>query len=168
MRARPRNNGLEARISREETKILITTSLGEIPPIITRTSVADRTSHMRIIVQILEDQLINAQISHLTETMKIDLEMDLLATQMGIGGTMEIFQSTQRRVFSQNISYRQLRSDQSTNFAFRRSDNRPPTGFTSYEQKFPQNNNQTSSNVVRFTTTDDTINELSDFCPLSS
>ena len=27
---------------------------------------------------------------------------------------------------------------------------------------FPQDNNQTSSNVVRFTTTDDTIDELSD------
>ena len=76
--------------------------------------------------------------------------------------------STQRREFSQNNSYRQPRSDQPTNFAFRRSDNRPPTGFTSYEQKFPQNNNQTSSNVVRFITTDDTINELSDLGPLSS
>ena len=32
---------------------------------------------------------------------------------------------------------------------------------------FPQSNNQTSSNVVRFTTTDDTINELLDLCPLN-
>ena len=37
------------------------------------------------------------------------------------------------------------------------------TGFTLYEQKFPANKNQTSSNVVQFTTTDDTFSELSDF-----
>ena len=71
-----------------------------------------------------------------------------------------------RRDFSQNNSYRQPRGDQPNNSAFRRSDNRPTTSFTPYEQKFPQNNNQTSSNVVRFTITDDTINELSDLCPL--
>ena len=41
------------------------------------------------------------------------------------------------------------------------------TSFTPYEQKFPQNNNQTASNVVRFTTTDNTINEISDLCPLN-
>ena len=46
--------------------------------------------------------------------------------------------STPRRDFSQNNSYRQT-SDQPNNSAFRRSDNRPPTGLTSYEQKFPQN-----------------------------
>ena len=46
---------------------------------------------MGIIVQIMEDHLINAQICHLTETMETDLEMDLLATEIGIGGTMEIF-----------------------------------------------------------------------------
>ena len=75
--------------------------------------------------------------------------------------------STQRRDFSQNNPYRQPRSDQLNNSAFRRSDNRPTTKFTPYEQKFPQNNNQPSSNVVRFTTTDDTINEISDLCPLN-
>ena len=75
--------------------------------------------------------------------------------------------SIQRRDLSQNNSCHQPRSDQSNNSAFRRSENRPPTVFTPYEQKFPQNNNQTSSDVVRFTTTDDTINELSDLCPLN-
>ena len=73
--------------------------------------------------------------------------------------------SNPRRDFSQNNSYRPPRSEQPNNFAFRRSDNRPTANFTPYEQKFPQKNNQTSSNVVRFTTTDDTINELSDLCP---
>ena len=68
---------------------------------------------------------------------------------------------------SQNNSYRQPRNDQPNNSAFRRSDSRSTTSFTPYEQKFPQNNNQTSSTVVRFTTTDGTINELSNFCPLN-
>ena len=75
--------------------------------------------------------------------------------------------SNPRKDFSQNNSYRQPRNDQPNNSAFRRSDNRPTTSFTPYEQKFPQNNNQTSSNVVRFTTTDETINEISDLCPLN-
>ena len=39
--------------------------------------------------------------------------------------------------------------------------------FATYEQKVPPNNNQTTFNVVRFTTTDDSINELSDLCPLN-
>ena len=75
--------------------------------------------------------------------------------------------STQRRDFLQNNSYRQPRSEQSNNFAFRRSDDRTTTSFTPYERKFPQTNYQTSSNVVRFTLIDDTINELSDLCPLN-
>ena len=75
--------------------------------------------------------------------------------------------SAQRRDFSQNTSYRQPRSDQPNNSAFRWPDNRSGSGVTSYQQKFPQNINQTSSNVVRFTTTDDSINELSDLCPLN-
>ena len=36
-----------------------------------------------------------------------------------------------------------------------------------FEQKFPLDNNQISSNGVRFTTIDDSINELSDLCPLN-
>ena len=75
--------------------------------------------------------------------------------------------STQRRDFSQNNPHRQPRSDQPNNSAFRRSDNRPTTSFTPYEQKIPQSNNHTSSNVVRLTTTNDTINELSELCPLN-
>ena len=74
--------------------------------------------------------------------------------------------STQRRDFSQNNSYRRPGSHQPNNSAFRRSDDRPTTSFAPYEQRFPPNNNQTS-NVVRFTTTDDAINEISDLCPLN-
>ena len=75
--------------------------------------------------------------------------------------------STQRRNYSQYSSYYQPRRDQPNNSAFRRLDNRTTTSFTPYEQRFPQNNNQTASNVVRFTTTDDTNNEISDLCPLN-
>ena len=75
--------------------------------------------------------------------------------------------STQRRDYSQNSSNGQSKSDWPNNSAFRRSDNRPTTSFAPYEQKFPQNNNHTASNVVRFTTTDDTINEISDLCSLN-
>ena len=71
------------------------------------------------------------------------------------------------RKLSQTNSYRQAKSNQPNNSAFRRSDNQLTTGFTPYEQKFSQNNNQTSYNVVRFTTTDDTIEELSDLFPLN-
>ena len=63
-----RNNGLEVRISKEETRTTITMGLGEIPPIITRISLQDQTLPMGIIAQRMEDPLINAQISHLMET----------------------------------------------------------------------------------------------------
>ena len=75
--------------------------------------------------------------------------------------------SNPRRDFSQNNSYRPPKNEQPNNLAFRRPDNRPTANCTPYEQKFPQNNNQALSNVVRFTTTDETINELSDLCPLN-
>ena len=75
--------------------------------------------------------------------------------------------STQKRDFPQNISYRQSGSGQPYNSTFRRSDNRPKTGFTTYEQKFRRNKNQTSSIMVRFITTDDPFDELSDLCPLN-
>ena len=80
-----RNNGLEVRISKEETTTIITMSLGEIPPIITRTSLRDQTSHMGIIAQTMGDPLINAEINHLIQTMETDLEMDPSITRMGTG-----------------------------------------------------------------------------------
>ena len=69
--------------------------------------------------------------------------------------------STQRSDCSQNNLNCQSGSDWPNNSAFRRSDNRPATSFAPCEQKFPQNNNQTAPNV------DDTINEISDLCPLN-
>ena len=107
--------------------------------------------------------MINAQINHSIETMGIDLEMSLSIIRTETGETMEAFLVPHRlrgENFFQNVSYRQPRNDQPNNSAFRRSDNRPTTNFAPYEQNFPQKNNQTSSNVVRFTTTDETINEI--------
>ena len=86
-----RNNGLEVRISKEETTTIVTMGLRETPPISIRISLQDQTSHMGIIAQTIEDHSINAQISHLIETMETDVEMDLLTTRMGSGETMEIF-----------------------------------------------------------------------------
>ena len=75
--------------------------------------------------------------------------------------------SGQRRDLSQGNSFRRPQPFQPRNSPFRRSDANPITSSSSYEQKFPQSNNQTSTNVVRFTTTDDCINVLSDLCPLN-
>ena len=121
-------------------------------------------------IRAMDDHMINAQISHLIEAMKIDPEMDLSTIRMGIGekmGTPLVLHRIKGETSHKIIPYRQPRSDHPKNSAFRRFDNRPTTGFTAYEQKFPQNNDQTSSNVVRFTTSDDTVNELSDVCPLN-
>ena len=86
-----RNNGLEAKISKEETRTTTTMDSGEIPPLPTRVSLQGPTSHMRTITRTTEDHMINAQISHSIEMTEIDLEMNLLTTRMGTGETMEIF-----------------------------------------------------------------------------
>ena len=75
--------------------------------------------------------------------------------------------SGQRRDFSQGNSFRRPQLFQSRNSPFIRSDGNPAPSSSTYEQKFPQSNNQTSTNVVRFTTADDCINAPSDLCPLN-
>ena len=162
------NNGPEAKIFKDETRTLAMIDSGEVHLITTKISLQDPTLHIETTVRTIDDHLINAQISHLIETMETDPDMNLSTTRMGTGGTMETFLVLHQiqEETSQNNSYRPPRNEQSNNLAFRRSDNRPTANFTPYEQKYPQNN-QTSSNVVRFTTTDDTINELSDLCPLN-
>ena len=45
----------------------------------------------------MEDRMINAKISHLPETMEIDLETDLSTTRMGTCETMEFFLVLRRR-----------------------------------------------------------------------
>ena len=98
------------------------------------------------------------------------MEIDLSTIMMETVEKMEGFPILHRfkgETFHKKFSYRQQRRDQSNNSAFRRSDNQPTTGFTLYEQKIPQKKNQTSSNMFRLTTTDETINELSDLYPIN-
>ena len=54
------SNGLEAKISTEETRITIMTELHEIFPHLIKFSLQGRTSHIRTIVLITEDHMINA------------------------------------------------------------------------------------------------------------
>ena len=42
-----------------------------------------------------------------------------------------------------------------------------PIGFVPYEQRFPRTNDQSGSHAVRFTKREDSINVLSDLCPLN-
>ena len=163
------NNGLGAKTSKRGIRITKIMDLQEIFPYLIRIVLSDQTSHMGTTIRKLEDHMINAQISHLIKTMEIDLEMDLSTMRNGTGETVANFlvPSTQRRDFLRKSSYRQTRSNQLNNSAFHRSDIRPTTGCTPYDQKFPQNNMQMSFNVVRFTITDDTKSELSDLCPLN-
>ena len=86
-----RNSELDVRISKEDTTTIVTMGLGETPRIITRISLHDQTLHKGIIAHSMEGHLINAQISHLIDTMETDLEMELPTTGMGIGEIMEIF-----------------------------------------------------------------------------
>ena len=85
------NNGPEAKIYKEETRTTLMMDLREIPPELIRVSLPDRTSRIRTTILTVEDQKINAQISHSIEAMGIDLEMDLSTIRMETGETMEFF-----------------------------------------------------------------------------
>ena len=84
-------NGLDAKISKGDARILLTIDSREHLLLPTRIFIQDQTLHMGITIRIMEDRMINAKISHLTETMEIDLETDLSTTRMGTGQTKEIF-----------------------------------------------------------------------------
>ena len=85
------NNGLEAKISKEETRTLSMIDSGEVPLIATKISLQDPTLHIGTTVRMIDDRLINAQVSHLIETMETDPDMNLSTTRMGTGRTMETF-----------------------------------------------------------------------------
>ena len=85
------NNGLEAKIFKDETRTLAMIDSGEVPLIATKISVQDQTLHIGTTVRTIDDHLINVQISQLIETMEIDPDMNLSTTRMGTGGTMETF-----------------------------------------------------------------------------
>ena len=63
--------------------------------------------------------------------------------------------------------YQFSRSSTPDNSVFRRSNSQESGSFVPYEQRFPRTNDQSSSHAVRFTTTEDSINGLSDLCPLN-
>ena len=163
------NNGLEAKIFEEETGTLPTIVLGEVPLMPTRVSLQDPTLHIGTTIRMTEDHMTNAQISHSIEAMETGPELKLSTIRMGTGGTMEIFLvphrlqgETSHRIIpiaKQVINLITLLSADLT------TDPRLALHLTNKSSH--KIVNQMSSNVVRFTTTDDTINELSDLCPLN-
>ena len=62
---------------------------------------------------------------------------------------------------------RRPRSNSPNRSVFNRFGNRDPSNNISYDKKFPISSNGDQPNVVRFTTTDDSIDELSGLCSLN-
>ena len=85
------NNGLEAKIFKDETRTLAMIDSGEVHLIATKISLRDPTLHIETTVRTIVDHLINVQISHLIGTMETDPDMNLSTTRMGTGGTMGTF-----------------------------------------------------------------------------
>ena len=85
------NNGLEAKIFKDETRTLAMIDSGEVPLIATKISLQDPALHVETTVRTIDDHFINVQISQLIETMETDPDMNLSTTRMGTGGTMETF-----------------------------------------------------------------------------
>ena len=52
--AMDQNNGLETKISKEETKTTLTMDLREFPPLLIRISLQDQTSHMGTAIRTME------------------------------------------------------------------------------------------------------------------
>ena len=82
-------------------------------------------------------------------------------------GTKPRSPSGPRRDPQQNRQYEPSRSGTPDSSVFRRSNSHQSGGFVPYEQRFPRTNDQSGTHAVRFTTTDDSINALSDLCPLN-
>ena len=83
-----------------------------------------------------------------------------------IGSSPHSF-SGPRRDPQPNRQYQPSRSSTPDFLVFRRYNSQESGGFVPYEQRFPRTNNQSGSHAVRYTTTDDSINVLSDLCPLN-
>ena len=86
-----RNNGLEAKISKEETRTLPTRDLGEVPLMPSKTSLEDPTLPIGTTIRIMQDHMTNAQISHSMEAMETNLEVNLSTIRMEAGETIEFF-----------------------------------------------------------------------------
>ena len=70
-----RDNGLEAKISREETRTEILMDSGGIPLPLIKVSLQDQILHMGTTFRTTEGHMINAQISNSIELTEIDLGM---------------------------------------------------------------------------------------------
>ena len=90
------NNGLEAKISKEETITTITMDLGGIYRLPTIVSFQGQTSHMGTTVRTTDGHMINVKISHSIEATEIDPEMDLSTIRVGTRETIAIFPVLQR------------------------------------------------------------------------
>ena len=163
------NTRLEAKTSKEEIRITILMDLQEVFPHHFRISLQDQFSQMGTTIRTMEDHMINAQISHSTETMEVDLQLGLSKTRMGTGETMENF-----------LVLRRLKGE--TSHKFMHTANQEVINLTVLPSadltidlrlvlRLTNNNSHktktTPPNVVRFTAADDTIKELSDICPLN-
>ena len=84
------SNGLEAKISKDETRTTITMDL-EIPPLPIRVCLQDPTLHIGITISIREDLITNTQIRHSIEAVQNELEVNPSIIRMEIGETMETF-----------------------------------------------------------------------------
>ena len=85
------NNGLEAKISKEETRTTLMMDLREIPPQLIRISLPDQSSPIGATIRIMEDHMINVHVSLPIETLETDIEMDLSTIRITTGETLEIF-----------------------------------------------------------------------------
>ena len=164
------NKGLEAKTSRREIRTTRIMDLQEIVPHLIRIFPQGQTSHMGTTTRAMEDHMINAQISHSKTTIETDFGTNLLTDRMDIGETMGTFPLPRRLQGETSHEINHTANQEVINpttllFSDLTINLRP--GLHPMKKNVPQNNNQTSSNVVRFTTTDDTINELSDLCPLN-
>ena len=84
-------NGLEADISKEETRTTLTMDVREVSPLLIRNSLPVQTSHVGTTIRLMEGHMINAQINHPLEAIEIDLEMDLSTAKMRTGEAKKVF-----------------------------------------------------------------------------
>ena len=82
---------LGAKTSKEEIRTTLRMDLREIAPELIRSPLPDQTSIMRTTIRIMEDQTINARISHSLEAMGSDLRMNFSLIRMETGETVENF-----------------------------------------------------------------------------
>ena len=71
------NNRLQAKTSKRGARITITMDWRQIPSLLIRVFLQAQTSHMGTTIPTMEDDMINAQMSHSIEAMEIGLEMAL-------------------------------------------------------------------------------------------